>query len=138
MNEAYDQVLKKLKTGAIPIRNLMDHSSGLHPDFEKVFKDADVIYGYNTAAKDSPINEAMTVFYGRGFFQDVVHTQQPAPARLIAVAYDQTTTELEMLVACCQAHRGACDYERSSGFHRKDREQRRKDRKTRRNRKKHR
>ena len=107
---------EQFKAGAIPIKELMNGRDGLSPVYKKRFKSVDVVFGYDNARPDDPA--AMTVFYGRGFLQEVAHSKRSEPMQYVVVSYDQRTDELEKLCACCQVHRGECDYGRSSGFNR--------------------
>src|SRR5438045_2160933 len=110
MEPEYEQ----LKLSAISLKNVMCAPHGMQPSFVPTFKSADVVFGYNIAAPDK-WQRSMTVFHGRGFLQDISHSGRAASGGIVVLAYDQTTSELETLVACYLVYRGGCDYSRSSG-----------------------
>lgn len=102
-----------LRSQAVPIRELMNDPSGLAMKYRGGFKAADVVFGMDIGRPFG--RDAFTIFSGRDWLKNVADAANAETAKVVVIAYDQRTDDLERLHACCEIHRGGCDYSASSG-----------------------
>ena len=81
--------------------------AGAKPESWRLFKTAEVIFGY-----DPSTNNAFLV-YGRDVLKAVARLKEPRVAKGLAIELDQSSGQLEYLIAMHVQFRGQHDYEAS-------------------------
>ena len=73
---------------------------------DRDIKEADVIFG---VARDNP--DKPTIFYGRDLLELLSQSSQTQKCRILRIAIDFESDDLERLCSAVQALKGRCDYE---------------------------
>lgn len=81
------------------------HPSDAHPDSWTLMKSADVIFG-----RDPSTNNNFLVL-GRDALKAIAKHSEPRHLKMIAIELDQSSEELEYLIALLITQRGQHDYE---------------------------